>query len=327
MSIVDSHCHLHFSRISHLLDSIIKDSKSNQIKYFVCNATNTNDWEEVLALSNSNNSILPCIGVHPYFANTITTEELKPQLSSILQQYPSCNVGEIGLDKSSRGKVVPIAQQEALFRLQLQLAKEYNRIPMIHCVRCYGKVLEILRDELSEPTKFLMHGFNGPFNMIRDFVRLGGYISINASLFNVCKEYTVSKFPCMIRREDRRKVLDSIPNDRLLVETDSPDMVHPLLWTIYPFLDLEFSSGHLLKGQWQSLCEWAEIHNKCMRCRSQCLILSIDHWRTRQIQEDLKGRPHLAALQEFCWIFWFLTKRRILICFSPSFDSFNNTNI
>ncbi|KAK8797172.1 hypothetical protein WA158_004382 [Blastocystis sp. Blastoise] len=212
--LIDSHCHLHFTRIRSQFTKLYENAMSNHINYFVCNATNLNDLEDVKQLSINYNNIIPCFGIHPYYADTVTSENVKSILEPFLLEFPHSNIGEIGLDKSSKGKRISMDIQEKLFETQLLLAKEYNRIPVIHCVKSYGKILDILRKLSPLPRGFLMHGYNGPFNMVKDFSKLGGYFSISASLFNTNHDEDVIK-----------KVLMAIPEDRLLIETDSPDMI------------------------------------------------------------------------------------------------------
>ena len=83
------------------------------------------------------------------------------------------HIGEIGLDKRYPG----MDGQIRVFREALSIAREMDRIAVIHSVRTYGTVYGILSD--MKVRRFIIHGFTGSAEMARAFIGLGGVISIS----------------------------------------------------------------------------------------------------------------------------------------------------
>jgi TatD DNase family protein len=80
---------------------------------------------------------------------------------------------------------------------------------MIHCVRAYPWLLQIMKSEGKAPQNFLLHGYSGSREQVAQFISLGAYFSFSGrSLTN---------------RAELRNVLKAIPVERILVETDAPN--------------------------------------------------------------------------------------------------------
>ncbi|KNC80561.1 hypothetical protein SARC_07079 [Sphaeroforma arctica JP610] len=148
---------------------------------------------------------------HIQFDGTFT------RLEALLVQHPEASVGEIGLDGSRKGAHVAHDIQNEVFVAQLHLAKRMKRPVSVHCVRRYGRVLEGLRkankthNEGSPVAPWcLLHGYNGPVEMIGQFVRAGAVFSFGLSL-------THTPSPKQIA------AVRAVPLNALLLETDSPD--------------------------------------------------------------------------------------------------------
>ena len=82
-------------------------------------------------------------------------------------------VGEIGLDR----RYPDMPGQEKAFRAALSVAAESDRLAVIHCVRAYGRVYEIIRD--MGIRRFMMHGYTGSSDMAERFLLAGGIISLS----------------------------------------------------------------------------------------------------------------------------------------------------
>ncbi|RNF09530.1 Cut9 interacting protein Scn1 [Trypanosoma rangeli] len=95
-----------------------------------------------------------------------SSEELLCLLEAALQRHPQAIVGEIGLDKL-RGP--PEAVQLLLFVAQMKLAAKYGRPVSVHCVRSFGKMLQVLQDLPAEdtPPAIVLHGFTGSVDFAR----------------------------------------------------------------------------------------------------------------------------------------------------------------
>ena len=85
------------------------------------------------------------------------------------------HIGEIGLDK----RFSDLPEQERIFREALRIAREYDRIAVIHIVREYQKVYDMLKD--MGIRRFIVHGYTGSAEMAREYIKLGGIISLGPS--------------------------------------------------------------------------------------------------------------------------------------------------
>jgi len=121
-------------------------------------------------------------------------------------------VGEIGLDRWIENP--DIEAQLDCFRTQLALAVELDRPATIHCLRAFGLLEETLRSCTLPRRGFLLHSYGGPAEMIPSFVKLGAYFSISPYFAHPRKAAQLAAFK-------------SVPLDRLLTETDAPDMWPP----------------------------------------------------------------------------------------------------
>lgn len=211
MSFVDIHCHLHFQRIAGCVESILSTARNAGIQRFVVNSTGEVDWEEVRAFAESHKDVVPCYGIHPYQSGVGCSIQTLRKFCS-LQKGPYW-IGEIGMDKSIV-KQVPLETQSVIFEEQVQLAKELNVPFSVHCVKCIQSVYEVLARHGPFSRGFLMHGYAGPPDYVSKLAELGAYFSFSGYLLNLSPN----------RQKAMRDVIRKIPLDRLLFESDSPDM-------------------------------------------------------------------------------------------------------
>ncbi len=142
------------------------------------------------------------LGVHPWYIQADAPEK---QLASLRQYAALPNViaiGECGLDKATD---TAWQLQVRVFAAQIALANELNKPLVIHCVRAYEEVLDMLRDsEVAVPVIF--HGFNKNIQLAERLVKAGYYLSFGAGLL---KEGSNATY-----------VIQSIPVDHFFLETD-----------------------------------------------------------------------------------------------------------
>ena len=120
-------------------------------------------------------------------------------------------IGEIGLDRWIEDRDEPA--QEEVFVAQLRLARRLERPVMIHCLKAWGWLLEILPRE-PLPPGLLIHAYGGAPDIIPQLVRMGAFFSFGGSVLDE-------------RKLRARKSLQAVPLDRLLVETDAPALLPP----------------------------------------------------------------------------------------------------
>lgn len=209
----DAHLHLQDERLRPHLDEIVAELRRLDIRRWVVNGTCESDWPEVARLAETYPEVLPAYGLHPWFIKD-RSDHWEEMLSDYLSapEQRAVAVGEIGLDKWIRDH--RIDEQEAVFRRQLRLAAATELPPVIHCLKAWGRLLEVLNSEPLPERGFLLHSFAGPVEMLDDFLELGAYFSFSGYFLQERKAAVVETFR-------------QIPRDRILLETDAPDMLPP----------------------------------------------------------------------------------------------------
>ena len=202
---IDAHIHLTDERFDSDRDVLLSQAQKAGVKDFFCVSTRPEEWSKTIVLSQKNTAIHPFIGTHPWYASSHDDILFKKMLTSC----PSAGVGEIGLD-SLKGE----RTQESVFESQLTIAAELNRPCVIHCVKSFDKIAAILKKLKTKPAALLFHGFSGTLPQAFFLSRFNAYFSFSGS---VLKE----------NKDKLRAVLAALPVDRLLTETDAPDMIPP----------------------------------------------------------------------------------------------------
>lgn len=207
----DSHVHLQDARFDPDRDTVIARAQQAGVGRLFCNATRCADWPAVRDLARRHPAIVAFYGLHPWYAAQ-TPQGWLETLENFLAD--GC-VGEIGLDRwiSPRDE----GAQEAVFRAQLALARRLGRPVAIHCVRAWDWLMTILNDMGPPPAGMLLHAYGGPADLIPPLAKLGAYFSFAGTTLAAS-------------RHKAREVFAACPAERLLIETDSPDLPPPARW-------------------------------------------------------------------------------------------------
>jgi len=209
LSWTDSHNHLQDPRLGDA-GPVIAAMKAAGVGRCVVNATCEADWQAVekLALVHPD-FILPAYGIHPWKAQT-ATEGWIERLAGLLDKHPHATLGECGLDKWISFPSIDV--QAPVFAQQLTLSRKTGRPLTIHCLKAWGALLESL--SAQPPPRFLMHSFGGSLETARQLHPMGAWFSISGHFLHPRKAGVI-------------EVFRQLPRDRILLETDAPDMLPP----------------------------------------------------------------------------------------------------
>jgi TatD DNase family protein len=216
----DSHNHLQDAALTSHAAGILAELDRQGLARAVVNGTCEEDWPAVSALARRSNKLVPSYGLHPWFVNQ-ASQNWQTELTRYLGEGP-VGIGEIGLDRWIEGYDLP--KQEEVFLWQWRLATQRNLPVSIHCLRAWGRLLELLEREPGPGCGFLLHSFGGPQEMIGPLAKLGAYFSISGYFAHE-------------RKARQRETFRHVPPDRLLIETDAPDMLPPPEYIEYPLAD------------------------------------------------------------------------------------------
>lgn len=103
--------------------------------------------------------------------------------------------------------------QQPVFQAQLRIARELDRPITIHALKAWEPLFEAFEKQ-PPPNRFLMHSFGGSWEIAQRLIPLGAYFSFSGYFLQSRKSAVLETF---------RK----IPRDRILLETDAPDMLPP----------------------------------------------------------------------------------------------------
>jgi TatD DNase family protein len=213
----DAHNHLQDPRLG---DSapVIAAMRAAGVERCIVNATRERDWAavETLALAHPD-FVVPAFGIHPWQAHTAECG-WRERLAGMLEKHPHSSIGECGLDQWV--STPPLEIQRPVFLDQLRLAGEMKRPVTIHCLKAWGALFECFA-EVPPPGKFLMHSFGGSIETARRLARLGAFFSFSGHFLHERKSAVI-------------EVFRQLPRDRILLETDAPDMRPPDAFITHP---------------------------------------------------------------------------------------------
>ena len=152
--------------------------------------------------------IYGAVGIHPGNANEFTQEVIDELRDIVKANKKIVAIGEIGLDYYWSENPERSVQKNVL-RSQMKLAQEMGLPVVIHDRDAHQDILEIIK-EFPNVTG-IVHCFSGSVEMAKECIKLGYYIGVTGVVtFKNAKKI--------------KEVVNSIPIDRLLVETDCPYM-------------------------------------------------------------------------------------------------------
>ena len=205
--LVDSHCHLEYEGLVERRDEVLANARAAGIEAFLNISTKRSEWEQVLTTAERQTDVFGSVGIHPHNADAhgdLTEDELLEAT-----RHPrAIGIGETGLDyfydKSDRDT------QRTLFRRHIAVAREVQLPVIIHTRDAEDDTLAILEDELGKGAfPALIHCFTASKAFGERVLELGLSISISGIV-------------TFKNAQDLQEFARTIPDDRLLVETDSP---------------------------------------------------------------------------------------------------------
>ncbi len=207
MSLVDSHCHLDDEKFDADRDATIERARAAGVERMMAIGTGDGppDLEAALRLARQHEFIYATVGVHPHDAAKATPETFD-QLTELAAEPKVLAIGEIGLDYHY--DFSPRDVQRRVFRNQLALAAAARKPIVIHTREAWQDTLSVVRDH-GLPFGGIMHCFTAGAKEAAEALELGFYLSFGGIL----------TFP---KADAVRDAAARTPEDRLLIETDSP---------------------------------------------------------------------------------------------------------
>jgi len=218
MGLFDVHAHLTHPDLLPDIEGVLSRARAAGLTSIVSNGLNPADNAAVLALSERFSIVKPAFGLYPVDAVLADMHAAGESYPGQRDVWPTSEaigwvrdhverafaVGEIGLDGHWVKEPFWPAQDEA-FRALVRLALEADKAVIIHTRKRERRTLELL-DELGA-RRVNWHCFTGRLSLAREIARRGHYLSI----------------PANVRRsESFTRMLETLPREQLLLETDAP---------------------------------------------------------------------------------------------------------
>lgn len=227
MRLIDSHCHLNADRFEGDVDDVIGGALLAGVERILVPGWNIGSSERALALADRFDWIDAAVGVHPHDAAKVDASGWA-RIVAWAGDPRVVAIGETGLDYDR--VFSPIPDQLENLRRNLRLALDTGKPAILHCRS--GAGLRDAQDALAEELRAvrvggsawiaafgdrpmaIVHSYSGPLDYGRTMIDMGLAISFSGLVFRAGEEASAAVAPI-------------VPEDRLLVETDSPFLSPP----------------------------------------------------------------------------------------------------
>ncbi len=206
--IIDSHCHLEYEPINSSLKEVINRALKNGVEYLLSISTTNESYDKIIKIVENYKNVYGTYGIHPHETNNYKNLTSLEIIKKASLNNKIIGIGETGLDfyydHSDRNI------QKKIFIEHIQAAQNLNLPMIVHTRSAEDETYEILKiEKKNKDFKILIHCFTGSKIFAHKLVDIGCYISASGVVtFKKSKELA--------------ETFLTLPNDRLLVETDSP---------------------------------------------------------------------------------------------------------
>lgn len=211
MKIFDSHAHYDDERFDETRAEVIEKIHANGVQRVVNVGSSLKTSKTSIELAEKYDFFYAAVGVHPENVDDMANPDWLSEVERMYSRKKAVAVGEIGLDYyyGSETRI----EQIKCFEAQMSLAEKLGARVIIHDRDAHGDTLDIIK-KFPKVTG-VVHSFSGSFEMVKEVMNLGYYISVNGvvTFKNARKIVDIISFLDEIHPEAR---------NRILVETDCP---------------------------------------------------------------------------------------------------------
>lgn len=202
----DSHAHYDDPRFDSDRFFALEELGKNGISNIINVGSDIETSKHSLELAEKYNFIYAAVGVHPHDVENMNEATLA-EVACLAEHKKAVAIGEIGLDYHYENS--PIEAQKFWFKKQMRLAWEMNLPVVIHSRDATEDTIKICRE--NKVHGGVIHCFSGSVETAKIFLDMGYHISFAGPItFKNAKSLP--------------QVAKIVPEDRLLIETDSPYM-------------------------------------------------------------------------------------------------------
>ena len=193
----------HFSKD---LDVVLNASLTAGVEKICITSSNLDDVKNAKKITEKYKNLYYSVGFHPHNAKDFKIDFLK-DMSVYLNDPKAICLGEMGLDFNRNFSSKE--EQILCFESQLSLANSISKPLFLHQRDAHEEFLSVL-DNHKFNQKLIVHCFTGNLSELEEYLKRDFYIGITG-------------WVCDLKRgKELRECINQIPEDKLLIETDSP---------------------------------------------------------------------------------------------------------
>ncbi|MCG6966950.1 MAG: TatD family hydrolase [Chromatiaceae bacterium] len=206
--LVDSHCHLDRVDLAPYAGDfagLMQATRAAGVSHLLCVSIDLESYPDMLALVEPYPEVSVSVGVHPN-----DRDRREPSVTDLVElaRHPrNVAIGETGLDYfRTEGE---LDWQRNRFRTHIRAARLAGKPLIIHTRDAREDTIAILREEDAAEVGGVMHCFTESWEMAQAALELNFYISFSGIV-------------TFRNADELRDVAARVPDDRILIETDSP---------------------------------------------------------------------------------------------------------
>lgn len=204
--IFNVHTHINDDKEYLNIQELIQECLDNDVKKLIVIGYDVKSSIRAIEIANQYENVYAAIGIHP--SDICKEGNTIEELEKIINNKKVIAVGEIGLDYYWDNNP-PKEIQKDCFIKQIKLAHKYKLPIIIHSREAMGDTIDILKEYKEYYSKGIMHCYAGSIESSKELMKLGFYFSFAGPL-------------TYKNANQLRNVVNSIPLDRILIETDDP---------------------------------------------------------------------------------------------------------
>jgi TatD DNase family protein len=203
----DTHTHLDQLDFDDIRDAVVDRAKAAGVEALIAVGTTAEASRKCVELAARYADVFAAVGIQPnYVAEAAANDWAEIERLSTAPGVVA--IGETGLDR--HWDYTPFDQQQDYFQRHMALARRRDLPFIVHMRDCDDDILAALREAHAHgPLRGVMHSFTGDAAMAAECMRMGLHISFAGMI-------TYKKSQAL------RDCAATIPDDRLLIETDCP---------------------------------------------------------------------------------------------------------
>jgi TatD DNase family protein len=207
MRLIDTHAHLDELAFEPDVAEVLDRARAQGVAAVLTIGINADTSRRAVALAEKHPDVYAVVGIQPNYVGQMQTDDWDEIVG--LSRHPRVvGIGETGLDRY--WDYAPIGLQAEWFDRHIELSREVGKPFVVHCREAEADVVAQLRRAAAlGPLRGAMHSFCGSRETLAACLDQGLSISFAGMV-------TYKK------NDDLRAVAALVPNDRLLIETDSP---------------------------------------------------------------------------------------------------------